>query len=167
MKLKILVNITRIYLQNFSSHFLKFLHFSNFFPPNLNYYTRDKKCLNRRMLKTSWKKERKKNSKNSSRRKRNAQENFSERKIYVYIYFEVSAQSLYVHRKCCSSFVKKNEPISRREEKYHPAKGRGDEVLGGVSTKSLIKTGTTGNKGERDVERRCNRIRWIGEGDVE
>lgn len=51
----------------------------------------------------------------------------------------------------------KNEPISRREEKYHPAKGRSDEVLGGVSTKSLIKTGTTGNKGERDVERRCNR----------
>lgn len=25
--------------------------------------------------------------------------------IYIYIYFEVSAQSLYVHRKCYSSFV--------------------------------------------------------------
>ena len=55
-------------------------------------------------------------------------------------------------------FSKRNEPISRRGEKYHPAKGRGDGVLGGVSAKSLIKTGTTGDKeGGKDVERRCNR----------
>lgn len=62
-------------------------------------------------------------------------------------------------------FRKRNEPISRREEKYHPAKGRGDEVLGGVSAKSLIKTGTTGDKGvDGEREGRCNRNKVNREG---
>lgn len=97
--------------------------------------------------------------KNSSQR--NAHENIPFLKRKIYVYFEVSAQPLsggYVHRKCCSSFVKE---MSR----YHGAGKsiirRKDEATGSSAVfrrNLLLKRGQRGiRRGEKDVERRCNR----------
>lgn len=170
MKLKILVNITRKYLpaKFLLPSFLKFIHFSNFFPPNLNnLHSRQE------MLESSNVEKRKKGKrilKNSSRRKRNAHESIPFLKRKIYVYFEVSAQPLsggYVHRKCCSSFVKE---MSR----YHGAGKsiirRKDEATGSSAVfrrNLLLKRGQRGiRRGERTLRDDATGIRRAEGGDV-